>query len=112
MCGKFDSLSGFSNNVCVPKKIEDLGLCVFTMITGKNESKTLTKHISYKCKCRFGGKNLIRINGVIMLNVDMNIKTIMYVKKIMFGILQHVIVKMENIYQVLWMIHQLNVKKL
>ena len=26
------------------------------MITGINESKTLTKHISYECKCRFDGK--------------------------------------------------------
>ena len=26
------------------------------MITGTNESKTLTKHISCKCKCRFDGR--------------------------------------------------------
>ena len=26
------------------------------MITGKNESKTITKHISCECKCRFNGK--------------------------------------------------------
>ena len=26
------------------------------MITGINESKTLTKHISYKCKARFDGR--------------------------------------------------------
>ena len=26
------------------------------MITGKNESKTITKHISCECKCRFDGK--------------------------------------------------------
>ena len=26
------------------------------MITGINDSKTLTKHISYECKCRFDGK--------------------------------------------------------
>ena len=26
------------------------------MITGKNESKTLTKHISWKCKCKFDGR--------------------------------------------------------
>ena len=26
------------------------------MITGISESKTLTKDISYKCKCKFGGK--------------------------------------------------------
>ena len=27
------------------------------MIKGINESKTLTKHISCECKCRFDGKN-------------------------------------------------------
>ena len=26
------------------------------MITGINESKTLTEHISCKCKCRFDGR--------------------------------------------------------
>ena len=38
-----------------------------------------------------------RINGGIMINVDVSVKNVMYVKKIMFGILLHVIVKMENI---------------
>ena len=36
----------------------------------------------------------------------------MYVKEVMFGILLHVIVKMENILQVLWMIQQFCVMKL
>ena len=35
---------------CVPKKTEDLNLSVFNIITGINESKTLTKHISYEWK--------------------------------------------------------------
>ena len=26
------------------------------MITGINESKALTKHISFECKCRFDGR--------------------------------------------------------
>ena len=42
-------------------------------------------------------QNLIQINGRIMINVDVSVKTFMLVKKIMFGILLHVIVKMENI---------------
>ena len=42
-------------------------------------------------------QNLIQINGRIMINVDVSVKTFMHVKKIMFGILLHVIVKMENI---------------
>ena len=42
-----------SNKVYVPNKTEDLNLSVFNMITGVNESKTLTKHISCESKCRF-----------------------------------------------------------
>ena len=46
-------------------------------------------------------ENVIQINGEVMINVDVNVKNVMYVKKIIFGILQHVVVKMENIQQVL-----------
>ena len=42
-------------------------------------------------------ENLIQITGGIMINVDPSVKNVMYVKKIMFGILLNVIVKMENI---------------
>ena len=42
-------------------------------------------------------ENVIQINGGITINVDVNVKIVMYVKKIIFGILLHVIVKMENI---------------
>ena len=49
-------------------------------------------------------ENLIQINGGITINVDVTIKSVMYVKKILLEILLHVIVKMENIQQMLWMI--------
>ena len=42
-------------------------------------------------------KNVLQINVGIMMNVDVSVKNVMYVKKIMFGILLHVVVKMENI---------------
>ena len=67
------------------------------MITGINESKRLTKYISCKCKCKFGETNVSQINCGITINVNANLKNIIYVKKIMFGILLHVVVKMENI---------------
>ena len=47
----------FANKVCVPNKTENLKLSVFKMVTGMKESKTLTKHISCKCECRFEYKN-------------------------------------------------------
>ena len=49
-CSTFDDLT---NKICVPNKTEDLILSVFNMITGINESKTLTKHISCECKRKF-----------------------------------------------------------
>ena len=42
-------------------------------------------------------KNIIQINGGIMINVYVSVKNVMYVKKIIFGILLHVVAKMENI---------------
>ena len=51
--GSCNTLNDLSNRVCVPNKIEDLNINVFNMITGINVLKTLTKHISCECKCRF-----------------------------------------------------------
>ena len=47
--------NNLSNKVWVPNKTGDLSLSVLNMITGINESKILTKHISCKCKCKFDG---------------------------------------------------------
>ena len=54
--GSLNALNDLSNKVCIPNKTEDLDLSMFKMITGINESKTLTKHISCKCKCKFDGR--------------------------------------------------------
>ena len=51
--GSCNTLNDLSNKIYFPNKTENLNLSVFNMITGKNESKTLTKHISCECKCRF-----------------------------------------------------------
>ena len=40
----------------VPNKTEDLNVCLFNMITGINESKTLAEYISCKSKCKFDGR--------------------------------------------------------
>ena len=42
-------------------------------------------------------ENVVQINGEITINVAASVKKVMYVRKIMFGILLQVIVKMENI---------------
>ena len=69
------------------------------MIVGINESQILTKAISCKRKRRFDGRKC---------NPDqLSVKTVTYVKKTIFGIFLTVVVKMDNIYQVLWMIQRL-----
>ena len=35
------------------QKKKDINVKVFNMITNKNEAKTMAKHISYDCKCKF-----------------------------------------------------------
>ena len=42
-------------------------------------------------------ENVIQINGGITINVDVSVKNNIYVKNIIFGVLLHVVVKMENI---------------
>ena len=58
------------------------------MIAGINESKTLTKHISFKCDYKFDGKkNVTRIKSGITANVYVSLKiqkNIVCVKKIIF----------------------------
>ena len=57
-------------------------------------------------------ENVILINGGITVNVDVNVTNFIYIKKIIFGILLRVFVKMEKIQQVLWIIQRLCVMKL
>ena len=56
MLESYDTLNDLSNNACVPNKTKDINLSVFNKITEINELKTLTTHISCKCKCRFDGR--------------------------------------------------------
>ena len=42
-------------------------------------------------------ENVFQINGGIMINVDVSKKNTMYLKKITFGRLLHLVAKMENI---------------
>ena len=54
--GSCNTLDELAYKVCIPNKAEDLNLSIFNMITGINESKTLAKHTSVECKCKFDGR--------------------------------------------------------
>ena len=66
------------------------------MITGINESKTLTKHVSVNVNVKLMVENVIKIKHGIMINAGANVKNIIYMKKI-FEILLHVVAEMVNI---------------
>ena len=102
--GCCNNLNDLSDKVCIPNKTEDLNLSVFKMITEINESKILTKHISCECKWKL---DEIKCNSNQWWNndkYDVSVKSIMYAKKIILGILLRAVAKMKNIQQVLWMI--------
>ena len=42
-----------SPRICVPKTTKDINVNALNRITNKNEAKTITKHISCDCKCKF-----------------------------------------------------------
>ena len=51
-----NTLLDLSNQVCIPDKTDDVNLSIFNLITGIDELKTLAKHISCECKCKFDRK--------------------------------------------------------
>ena len=51
--GSCNSVGDLATKICVPSKTKDVNVKVFNMITNKNEVKTLVKHTSCDCKCKF-----------------------------------------------------------
>ena len=78
---------------------ENLNLNVLNIVTRINESKTLTKHISY-VNANLMVENVTQSKSGRTINVDMSAKiqeNVTCTKKIMLGTLVHVLVKMVNI---------------
>ena len=85
---------------CVPNKTEDLNIHFFNMITEKNESKIVTKIYHANVNVNLMEENQIQSNSNQKWHNDKcrcECKNIVYVKKIIFGFLLHVVVKMVNI---------------
>ena len=57
---------------------QDVNVKVLNMITRTNEAKTLVKHISCECKCKFNLTtcNVIQIKNGMMINVNVSVKSI------------------------------------
>ena len=81
----------------------------------KNKSNTLQKIHHANVNVDFMKKDNnygIQINGGTTTNVDVSVNNVMYVKKIIFEILLHVVPKTEKNSYVIWMIQRLSMKKL
>ena len=86
--GSCNTLDDLPNRICVPNKIENVTLSVFTMIIRINESKTLTNIWHASVNLSLMVEIVIQIKSGITTNVDVSAKTreIMCEKKIIFGI--------------------------
>ena len=62
------------------------------MVTGQNDSKILTKTYT-NVNVNLMEENVIQSKNGITINVNASVKTIIYMKKIMFDILLHVVQK-------------------
>ena len=93
-----NTFNDLSNKVSLPNKTEDSNLSMLNIITGIDESRTLTKHVSCQCKCKFDGRRYNLNYWQNNENANVSVKNIMYVQKIMLSILLHVLVKNENLY--------------
>ena len=93
-----NTFNDLSNKVSLPNKTEDSNLSMLNILTGIDESRTLTKHVSCQCKCKFDGRRYNLNYWQNNENANVSVKNIMYVQKIMLSILLHVLVKNENLY--------------
>ena len=68
------------------------------MVTNKNEVKTMAKHMSWDCKCKFSSTTCnSNEKRVMQFNLNVNAKIIISAKKIMVGILAYVFVRIVSI---------------
>ena len=70
---------------------------VFNLITNINEAKTVVKHASCDCKCKFNSTSCNSNQNGIVINAYANVKVIVHAKKIIDGILAHVFVRAASI---------------
>ena len=100
--GSCNNINDLSNKVCIPNKTEDLNLSMFSMVAGQNDSKILIKTYHTNVNVNLMEENVIQSKNGITINVNASVKTIIYMKKIMFDILLHVVQKNGKYFKFIW----------
>ena len=95
----YNTFHNLSNKVCTPNGTEKKNLYVINMITSIDESKILAKHHA-GVNVSLIVENVTSIKSEITRSAGVsveNLKNIICAKKIIFGILIHLVMKMVNI---------------
>ena len=87
-------------NMCF-KKAKGINFKAFNVITNKNEAKTMAKHISRDCKCKFNSTTCNSNQKWNNKHVNVNVKIMISAKKIIAGILAHIFVRIASIEKIL-----------
>ena len=75
-----NATNDLSPKICVPSKTKDVNVKIFNMRTNKNEAKTMVKHISCDCKCRFNSPTCNSNQKWNMINANVSVKIIVCAK--------------------------------
>ena len=51
--GSCHSVDDLPTKICILSKTKDINFNVFSVIANINEAKTIVKHVSCDCKCKF-----------------------------------------------------------
>ena len=86
-----------SPKICAPKKTKYIDAKAFNIITNKDETKAMTEHISYDCKCKFNVQHVIHNKDEIIKHVNENVKIVVSAKMITVEIQVHVFVRTVSI---------------
>ena len=95
----YNTFHNLSNKVCAPNETEKINLYVINMTTSINESKILTKHHA-GVNVSLIVENVTLIKSEITRSAGVSVeilKNIIRAKKIIFGTLIHLVMKMVNI---------------
>ena len=101
--GSCSTFSRISDRICVSNKMEDEYLNILDLIARRNESETLARHTSCDCKCNFDGRkcnsNQKWNKNKYQCGCEYPRKNVY--KKVIFGILLIVLVKMFDMKETL-----------